>query len=460
MINYIKALKRYAVKNLKNNVSRIYINDSTQLNGSGLPVNARFDVTYGKHFIKITPCENGGNKVMDTGRGGLLELKNKSTHDAVGDLSFVMVKFGGNGVEITISFTDRQQIERETRLIRKLKSGEPIEKASFFSGLGLLSLFLKLGLKQAGINSKIKFAFDLCDKAMSVNLNSNPIWDDACDDAVAMINDLNNIDLSELPQVDMIEIGYPCIAMSKLCKKQNRDTLHPIIGTLFIKLIAAISAMNPSVFIIENVESFLGSDTLRMVKQELAPQYNFSEVAFNGNDFGDIEGRPRICVVATSKGLKPICIQDFVAPDTVTRLPLSHYMDDISPDSNLWREMGHVKRKIDDPRLNFKNTVYTGDETKISTITASYSAPKIGSPMILHPHDNNLQRQLTVNEHSKIRQIPQRMHKAVLDIANGASELVSSSGSISAAHRMLGNSVSKLAWMMLGERIGLELQAI
>lgn len=71
-------------------------------------------------------------------------------------------------------------------------------------------------------------------------------------------------------------------------------------------------------------------------------------------------------------------------------------------DSTLWREMAHVKRKVDDPRLNFKNTLYTGSETKIATITATYAAPKIGAPMISHPENPCLQRQFTVNEHCKI----------------------------------------------------------
>jgi DNA (cytosine-5)-methyltransferase 1 len=459
MIKYLKTFKRYAVKNLKNKVSRIYINDTKELVNSNLPINARFNIEYSKHGIKVIPCENGTNKIMETsgGRSGLLELKNKSTFDSFGDVSHVMVTFGKDGVEITLNYSDRQKIIREAAIIRKIKNGEPIEAGSFFSGLGLLSLFIKTGMEKAGIKTKIKFANDLCDKAMSVNLSSNPIWDDASDDAVAMINDLNSIDLSLLPKVDLLEIGYPCIAMSKLCKKEHRDTLHPVVGTLFIKLIAAISAMNPAVFIIENVESFLGSDSFRMIKQELKADYNFSEISFNGNNFGDIEGRPRTCVVATSIGLPAIMMNDFYAPAIANKKTLSHYLDDIAPSSPLWREMAHVKKKLDNPKLNFKNTLYDGSEDCIGTITASYSAPKIGSPMLAHPTNKNLQRQFTVNEHANIRQLPSKMHQAVLDIANGASELVSRAGSITAAHRMLGNSVSKLSWEEIGNYIGLRI---
>ncbi len=455
MIKYLRTFKRYAVKNLTKGVSRIYIQDSELLSKAGLPVNARFDIQYERHSIKIIINDNGTNKVMDTGRGSLVELKNKSTYNSFGDVSHVLITFSKNGIEIGLNYSDRQQIERETRLIKRLISGEPIEKASFFSGIGLLSLFLKTGIEKTGIKTRIKFANDLCEKAMSVNLNSNPIWDSASDDAIAMINDLNNIDLSLLPQVDMIEIGYPCVAMSKLCKKEDRDTMHPIVGTLFIKLIAAIKAMNPSVFLMENVQSFLGSDTLRMIKHELGQDYNFSEVSFNGNDFGDLEGRPRTCVVATSKGLPAISLDAMLTPpkSAATR-KLSSYMDNIAPDSALWREMAHVRRKVNDPRLNFKNTLYTGNETKIATITATYSAPKIGSPMVSHPENPYLQRQFTVNEHAKIRQLPARMHNAVMNIANGINPLVSKSGSITAAHRMLGNSVSKNAWVYMGKIIG------
>ncbi len=454
----VTVIKQYAVKRFSNGVARIYINDTQQLQEIGLTANTPVRVDYNEHLIRVVPDPQGKKCVMDSGRGELLELRNKDTYKAIGDVDSVAVKFTKEGVEIGLRYSDKQRLKREAAMLKSLADGEPVRKASLFSGIGLLSLFLKNGLSAAGIKSKITLANDSCPIAMNANLAGNPIWDDAADDALAIIDSINNIDLSTLSECDLVEIGYPCVALSKLCKKEWRDVKHPIVGHLFIKVIEVLRKLNPAIMIFENVPSVVHSQTLGFITSEL-DDYRFEHVILNGHDYGGIEGRPRACIVAVSKGLPATNIATLTPPANVKHLPLSHFLDDVDLASPVWKEMTHIKRKADNPKLNFKNCAYYGHETLIATLTATYASPKAGAPMVLHPTNPALQRQLSEREHARIRYLPHRLYEAVMAIADGKSTVVSRRGSVGAVHRMLGNSVSK-CWESVGEHLGMYLSQL
>ena len=453
MIKFFRKAKKYSIKKLKNSIARIYVNDSQELSDSNLPAGTRVTVTYGNYSIKVIADVNGQNSIMETSRGGLLELRNKSTFESFNGVDSVQVTFTEDGVEIGLCYQDIQRLKRETTIINNLVSGQPIRTASLCSGTGLLALFIKNGLEKSGIKSNICLAIDSCEKAMSANINGNPIWQDASEDAIAIVNQLNNIDITKIRQADLVEIGLPCVPFSKLIKKHYRDIAHPQAGTIFCKLLAILNQINPAIFIIENVEGFLKSDAYSIIKRE-SVGYRFEEVILDGHSFGDIEGRSRACVVAVSEGLPSLNLQQLKPPAKVTLSPLSNYMETIPLQSELWRKMEHVKRKLDNPNLNFKNDLYTGSETKLGTLTAGYSAPRIGAPMIVHPENPELQRQFTAQEACNIRQLPASLEQAVMSFATGKNPLVKRSGSTSAVHRMLGNSVSKQAWIEAGSFIG------
>ncbi|WP_188737971.1 hypothetical protein [Shewanella inventionis] len=182
--------------------------------------------------------------------------------------------------------------------------------------------------------------------------------------------------------------------------------------------------------------------------------YDYMSIVFM--QFKDVlkESRPRVCVVAVSNGLPELELSKLKPPAKVTLTPLQQYLEYIPLDAPLWRTMDHIKRKVNEPALNFKNMLYTGCETLISCITATYAAHRVGAPMLLHPTNPDLQRQLTPKEHASIRQLPDSLEMAVMEFAYGNNPLVSKLGSASAVHRMLGNSVSKKVWVQIGSHLG------
>jgi len=450
---FIKRIHKYAVKVLKSGAGRVYIQNDDALTQAGLGANTLIRVSYSKHRIVAVEDKQGEKKIMDTGRGALLELKNKDVAKSVGDLAFVTVTFRKGKVVITIHCEDKQRLEREQAVINDLIAGKPLRKASLFSGLGMLAWCIGQGLKNAGVKTQITFANDMSEIAMQCNLAGNPIWKDASNDAYVVVDSLDGVELSELVQAHIVEVGYPCVGQTTLCKKEHRDTDHPDVGTLFVKIIAAIKAINPAMVVFENTPAFANSKTLDFIKREMKG-YRFESVMLNAHEYGELEGRKRTCVVAVSEGLPSLNLQDLRAPELTSRPILSDVMEDIALDSPLWRTMDHLKRKTACTKTNHKNMLYTGEESKIATITASYAAPKAGTPMIAHPEIADLQRQVTPREHGWIRQLPKSLFDQVMAVAYGSHGLVSKNGSKTAAHRLLGNGVSHKVWKHIGEYIG------
>ena len=216
---------------------------------------------------------------------------------------------------------------------------------------------------------------------------------------------------------------------------------------------AAIEKMNPSVICFENTKAFINSKTLDLIKRQLTG-YRFEQVILDSHDFGEIESRRRACVIAVSEGLPSLGLVDLKPPVVHSRPILSDYMEAVPEDSPLWREFAHLIRKDKDTRTNYRNTLYSGCASKIGTLIASSASAKAGSPMIRHPTNPNLQRQVTELEHARIRDLPKGVFDQVMAVANGTHQLVSKRGSKTAVHRLCGNGVSKKVWQKVGQFLG------
>ncbi len=458
-MRFIKRVHKYSVKHLANGAARVYIQNSKLLEEAGYVASSVISVRCMKRRVEVTLDPNGDKKIMDTGRGALLELRNKDIGESFAGTDTVVLTVRRNKLILSVTKSEERRLKREEGFAAKLVSGKPLTSASLFSGIGLLAYAVKKGLEQAGIKTRIKFANDSDELALDCNVSGNPIWDDAAPNAIATSEPLGDALFGDIPEADILEIGKPCINQSRLCKKEHRDLEHPIVGTLFVQVINAIRLINPSVIVIENATPFANSKTFDLMERELS-EYRFVSTTITGYDHGDYERRERACIVGLSSGLPQFSFDEFSPSANVVHPPLSKALEPIAEDSHLWREMQHVKRKVSDKRLNFKNTLYTGDDKIIGTITATYNSPKVGAPMLKHPTNDNLQRQFTAKEHCNIRALPSKLKKVVMSVAEGTHAMVSSRGSTGAVHRLNGNSVTPKAWIAMAEYIGRHLVTI
>jgi DNA (cytosine-5)-methyltransferase 1 len=460
MLNrFITRIKKYSVKHLATGAARIYVQNADALRSVGFLENSKINVVNKRNRIEITLSATGDKKIMDTGRGPLLELKDKKTAKSMLGHEFVSVTFRMGKIVITAHGHSQAQYRREARFVDSVNSGKPLRFGSFFSGTGMLSYHLKQGLTLAGIETEIAFSNDNDELAMSCSLEGNPIWKSASLDALSIVDSIADIDADLLAEQDVVEVGYPCVGFSMLAKKERLDLEHPETGTLFIPLINLLRKMNPAVLLFENTPRFGSSKTFELIKRSF-PDYHFTQEVFSGQDYGELESRKRVCIVAVSKGLPSfdLSMVNPVVKDSQSRV--QDFLVDVPLNSDVWSEMHHVKARDNMKHLGYKNCLYFGNETKMVTLPASYACTKAGSPMIAHPIQPNLQRKLLVEEHVKLRELPGTLADVILSVKNGTHSLVSKRGNGSACHRMLGNGVSRRVWTAVGYYLGLHFSSM
>lgn len=454
-MDFIKRIHRYSCKHSKNGSARIYIQNTHVLKQSGFHSGDTCSYEFAQFSIDISLTKNGSNTVQATQRGELIELKSKSVAKSFPNVNSVIITFRLGRIRISISHADAARIRRELSLKSAVKDDRPITFGSLYSGLGLLAYQLIKGMSSVGVDSLMGISSDICELTLSCQLESNPIWDNPHPNAIAIADDITALQYHDLPEVDVLEIGYPCWGQSTLSPKHRRDLDHPVVGAKFIPTVASIVKLNPALIIFENSVPFLTSKTLDLMKRELE-NYNFFETTISGHDYGDFEQRKRSCVIAVSAGL-PLFDLNLIKPscdsNNKNTRTLSSLLSDVPDNSTLWKDMDHVTNKISDKRLNFKHNLYCGEESEIAALSATYLSPKISSPMVLNENTGK-QRLFTPEEHARIREVPKTIFQCLQKVADGRHPLVSKRGSMSAVHKMLGNGPAPKAWFNAGKGIG------
>ncbi|MCF3122517.1 DNA cytosine methyltransferase [Streptomyces arenae] len=107
--------------------------------------------------------------------------------------------------------------------------------------------------------------------------------------------------------VDVILGGPPCQGFSGLGKENPLDPRNK----LWREYVKVVAALEPMVFVIENVDRFFSSPEYRALeasnKHGLLRKYNLTEkMILNAADFGVPQARRRAIVIATHKDLPPI----------------------------------------------------------------------------------------------------------------------------------------------------------
>lgn len=158
---------------------------------------------------------------------------------------------------------------------------------SLFSGIGGIDL----GFQQAGFdivwaNEIDKYAVDTYKK----NFGSNNI----------VKKDLRKIDVSQIPDFNVLVAGFPCQSFSSAGKQRGFDDER---GQLFFEIVRVIEEKQPEIIFLENVANLLEHDegkTFLTVYNELVPfGYSFKYCVMDAQDYGNIpQHRERVFIVA------------------------------------------------------------------------------------------------------------------------------------------------------------------
>lgn len=161
-----------------------------------------------------------------------------------------------------------------------------IQYAEFCTGIG----GFKLGIDSSELSAKSVYANEIngsCEITYEANFGTS--FDS---------RDLFDIDVSTLPDFDMLCSGFPCQPFSQAGAGRGFDDPR---GTVFFKLMEIIEKKRPKIVFFENVPNLVRHDkgrTYQVIKDSLEKVgYSLSTKILDSTYFGVPQSRPRIYII-------------------------------------------------------------------------------------------------------------------------------------------------------------------
>lgn len=291
------------------------------------------------------------------------------------------------------------------------------------------------------MTSFLGFAVEIDQRYLECSLNNNSVW---TDNSLVVEAPMQDVNVADLPQVDILLAGLPCTGASIAGKSKNKLTFaedHNGAGTLFLSFINILRAVNPAVAVLENVPQYAATASMSVIRAALtAMGYDLHETVLNGNKFGALENRDRFVMVAVTSGMD--CDLQEIIPVRQKESCLAEILEPVADDDPMWNEYGYLKSKaVKDLAAGkgFAMQVLDPSAVLCGTIGRGYSKIRSTELKIAHPTNPDLMRQITVKEHAAVKAIP-------VELVHGVSNTV--------AHEILGQSVIYSMFTEVGAYLG------
>ncbi|EOF7683764.1 DNA cytosine methyltransferase [Pseudomonas aeruginosa] len=439
------------------NVARLWL-EGRKLERAGVRIGARYQLVTNKAMERLELREapaSANDQVFTVSkrerRGNvvpLMEIRSKQLTDLFENIERVRVAIKNGRIVVTALHLETKVRERVKRLTEKLRSSEPLAVASLFMGGGVLDKALHSGLRRAGVKTFVQVGVELEPDYLDSSLENNPeIWNER---SVAICSDIREVNWGgNVPQCDILVGGVPCTGASKAGRSKNKLGMaeeHSSAGALFVDYLDAVKALNPAVCIVENVPEYQSTAAMVVIRSVLASLgYQLKEAVLNGNDFGALERRNRLVLVATSKGLPDLFDFDQLAPVREKEGSISEVLEDIPLDSERWKPFDYLAAKEARDKAagkGFARQLLTGTEGHCGTIGRAYAKCRSTEPFLVHPVDPSLSRLFTPVEHARLKGIPEEIISGLPDTT---------------AHEVLGQSVIYPMFVSVGIELGVAL---
>lgn len=396
--------------------------------------------------VHLTLDEDGTHKVSRKERNGkeipIIDILGNQLDEVFGDglkRAKVTVKRGSISVEVHPD--DVATKERFDRLVNAVKNGQPISTGALAHGGGVIDHAIHTGLADLGIHSRLAFAVEMDPQTLDASASLNPIWDD---ESIMIEAPMQEVDLKDIPKVDILVAGLPCVGASISGKSKNKISAaeeHPTAGALFVTFLAAVKNCSPSMIVLENVKQYANEISAKVIRATLSTWgYDIYETIFSGNEMGALEDRTRWCMIAVTKQLA-IDLEKLV-PIRDKEKTLGEVLRDIDPESDLWRNVGYLIEKEERDKAakkGFGMQWVDGNSRRVGTIGAGYAKNRSTEPRIAHPTKEGWSRLLTPEEHAAVKTIPP-------ELVRGLNSTL--------AHKILGNSCIWTAFRAVGRLAG------
>ncbi|WP_218309771.1 DNA cytosine methyltransferase [Alteromonas antoniana] len=429
---------------------RVWMNNNA-LTRSGLVPGMRYDVIYFDNYVDIIVNPHGKRVVVDNGKS-LIDLETQQLGNTFPDVSEVSVAYLTNGVRIRASHNEEKIRSREKVIANPKKTWRIGE---LFAGFGHLGAQISKGLQAAGVMAALAFANEYDRVTADIHATNQHAWEHCTADALLVNEDLLTMNMEQVPDLDMLIMGYPCVGFSAMqSNPDKRDTRHPQAGALFVRVLEVINRSNPSVIVLENSPFMQDSETMHIIDAVLhATGYSSESTTLKGTDHGDFEPRKRLAKVWYSSGFTPINLH-LMQPTLSATRTVSDVVEYMPEDSPKWRDYAYLRKHASKKTQGHGFFVAEAGDTTLKTFGANYAKAQPDSSFLPHPTEPNLYRMFEPSEHANIRRVDGATKEAIVSVANGKHCLVNARGSSKVAHQILGNSVAPRPWLALGKHLG------
>lgn len=425
--------------------------EGAKLSREGYNPGTKYSIETRSNQVLLHASKQGCFTVSRRKRNGvvspIIDLKADELAEIFDGIDMLRVAIKNGKIIISAHHQHIRTKERVDRLIKKLDSGETLSICSLFHGGGVLDKAFHQGLKSAGIRSKIAVAVELEGRYLDSSLTNNPeLWDA---DSIAIESPIQSVDLGcNSPQVDVVIGGIPCTGASKAGRSKNKLEFaesHDEAGAMFFNFLQFVKQLNPSIVVIENVPEYQNTASMVVIRSALSSLgYSIQERILDGNEFGALEKRKRLCAVALSDRLTGFDLGSII-PVRTKEVCLGDILEDIPQDSQRWKSFGYLADKeLRDKAAGkgFARQLLTGNDTFCGVLGRHYAKCRSTEPFITNEAQPELSRILTPLEHCRVKAIPQ-------EVIRGLSDTI--------AHQVLGQSVIFPAFEAVGKALGASL---
>lgn len=440
------------------NVSRIWM-EGEKLAKAGVRVGARYsmaEINNGRIVLREAGPGLQGQAftVSKRDRRGvlrpLMEIRSNELGRTFAGCEKVKVAIRSGRIVITASHVDAKRFDRSSRLIEKLRLGQPLEVCSVFHGGGILDKAVHHGMLRAGVSTAVRVAVEVESNYLEASLRNNPeLWHR---DAVAVCSDVRDVDWSNgSPSCELLIGGIPCTGASKSGRAKNQLLFaeeHNEAGALFVSYLDAVRAVNPAVVIAENVPEYQSTASMAVVRSVLQSLgYRLHETILDGAGFGCLERRRRLVIVAVCASLPNAFDFSLLQSIKDKEASVAAVLESVPADSPRWKHYAYLAEKaIRDKaaKKGFARQLLTGAEDGCGTIGRHYAKCRSTEPFLQHPTNPQLSRLFTPTEHARLKGIP-------AEVIQGEAETT--------AHEMLGQAVIYPKFEAVGFEVGRSLRA-
>lgn len=445
-------MQGYYIKKLGSNRGspRVWL-EGSETERAGFAPGQRYDIQIEGQTLVLKANSDGARivsgKVIGERNNPIIDINSKALLAIFDGMAAIRVVVKKDQIYLLPLASEIKKRERFSRLRMKLKNGDPVEIGSLSHGGGVLSHAIHSGLKQAGLESNLRFANEIRGELLEHAMIHNDAWSDNTQVLATPMQDLAFDDrgVASIPKVEILEMGLPCSGASRAGKSKRGLThpeAHPEVGHLVVSALIIIGKTNPAIVILENVPEYAVSASADILRNQLRDMgYNTHERILNGKEWGSLENRNRWCMIASTSGLD----FDFeqLQPPIAVDLRIGEVLDSsIGLDDPKWRSYDYLKSKEvrDAAKGNsFGMQVLSMDGDTVPTLRKGYAKAGSTDPLLRHPTDPQLLRQFTAEEHARIKGVPEKL-------VAGLSSTI--------AHQVLGQGIVYSPFKDVGAHVG------